>query len=132
MKSRKSEFFLVLAAVCLIALDAGGGSPTPPPELIGTWSYTSLTALKNGRPFGTAHIKPGQLKMTFNPDGTWILHPTSANPQGLNGSYEIHGRDLEMKFADGKPYDKCRFKFEQDGKVLVLTGAEQIITAIRE
>ena len=131
MKSKKFMLPLVLAAVCLVGLHASG-SPMAPPELIGTWTYTALTNLKDGKPFGTAHFKPGQLRMTFNPDGTWILHPVSANHQGLNGSYEINGQDLEMKLADGKPYQKCSFAFEQNGTVLVMTNKERIITASRE
>jgi hypothetical protein len=50
----------------------------------------------------------------------------------MNGSYSVHGHDLEMKMADGKPYYTYRFTIEQDGKVLVLKNKETIINADRE
>jgi len=132
MKSKWCWFLIALASVCLIRIDATGSSPKVPPELIGTWDYTSMTALKNGKPFGTVHFQPGQWTVTFNPDATWVMKTPPPNPRGLNGSYEVHGHDLDMKLADGKPYFKYRFTVEQDGKVLVLTTKEATISANRE
>ena len=116
-----------------MGLDAIGNSSKVPPELIGTWDYTSMTPLKNGKPFGTVHFQPGQWTVTFNQDGTWVMKtPSPPNPHGLNGSYEVHGHDLEMKLAGGKPYNKYRFTIEQDGKVLSLMTKETSISANRE
>ena len=41
---------LALALVCLAALSALVASSEIPPELIGTWDFTSMTALKDGKP----------------------------------------------------------------------------------
>jgi hypothetical protein len=134
MKSRKFEYLIVLVSVCLTGLNASGGSAKAPPEVIGTWNYTSMTALKNGKPFGTVHFRPGQWTVTFNQDATWVMQPPSppAKPGGLNGSYAVHGHDVDMKLANGSPYYKYRFTIEQDGKVLTLTTKESTISASRE
>lgn len=126
-------FLIVLASICLLGLDATGSFSKVPPELIGTWDYTSMTALKKGKPFGTVHFQPGQWTVTFNQDKTWVMRtPSPPNPRGLNGSYEVHAHDLDMKLADGKPYYTYRFAVEQDGKVLILTTKEVTISANRE
>jgi hypothetical protein len=126
-------FLIVLGSVCFTGLDAASTSSKVPPELIGTWDYTSMTPLKNGKPFGTVHFHPGQWTVTFNLDSTWTMKtPSPPNPRGLNGSYELHGHDLEMKLADGKPYYKYNLTIEQNGKVLTLTTRETIIIADRE
>jgi hypothetical protein len=133
MKTKWSWFLIVLASVSLIGLDAIGSSSKVTSELIGTWDYTSMTALKKGKPFGTVHFQPGQWTVTFNQDATWGMKlPPPANPRDLNGSYEIHEGDLDMKLADGKPFHKYHFKVEQEGKVLVLTTDESTISANRE
>ena len=133
MKSRYRWVVIVLAFVCLLGLDANGCPPKVPPELIGTWDYASMTALKNGKPFGAVHFQPGQWTVTFNQNATWTMKtPSPPNPRGLNGSYEVHGHDLDMRLADGKPYYTYRLSFEQDGKVLILTNKEATISANRE
>jgi hypothetical protein len=58
--------------------------------------------------------------------------PSNVNSDGLNGTYEVHGHDVDMKLANGKPYYKYRYTIEQDGKALVLTGKETINRANRE
>jgi len=124
---------IVIGFIFLVGLNATGSSPKVTPQLIGTWDYTSMTALKNGKPFGTVHFQPGQWTVTFNQDATWIMKtPSPPNPQGLNGSYEVHEYNLDMNLANGKPYDKYRFTVEQDGKMLLLTTKEHTITASRE
>jgi hypothetical protein len=133
MRFRSRWFPTVLALVCLMGFDATSGSPKVPPELIGKWNYASMTALKDGKPFGTVHFQPGQWTVTFNQDFTWLMKtPSPSNPGGLSGSYEVHGHDLDMKLASGKPYYKYRFTIEQDGKVLVLTTKEATISAGKE
>jgi hypothetical protein len=130
MKMKKSGFLFVVACMCLVGLHAAAGVPQAPPELIGTWDYTSMTALKNGKPFGTVHFQPGQWTVTFNRNATWTMKlPSIARPGELNGNYEVRGRDVQMILADGKPYQKYRFAVEQDGKVLTLTGKEDVIRA---
>jgi putative membrane protein len=52
--------------------------------------------------------------------------------RGLSGSYAVHGHDVDMKLANGSPYQKYRFAVEQDGKVLTLTAKEPTISASRE
>jgi len=130
MKLSKSGFLLVLACICLATLTSATASNKIPPELIGTWDYTSLAVLKKGKPFGTVHFQPGQWTVTFNPDATWTMKTPQRN--SFTGSYEVHGHDLDMKLADGKPYDKYRFTLKQDWKVLVLTTNENTISASRE
>lgn len=126
-------FAIILASVCVIGLNLAEGKKAPPPELVGTWNYTSMTALKNGKPFGTINFQPGQWTVTFNQDATWVMKtPSNLNPHGLNGTYEVHGFDVDMKLANGKPYYKYRYAIEQEGKVLVLTGKEAINRANRE
>ena len=101
--------------------------------MLGVWNYTSMTALKNGKPFGTVNFEPGHWTMTLNADQTWTMKtPSRINPQGLKGTYEVHGHDLDMKLANGKPYSKYRFTLEQDGKVLVLNDTETKVSARRE
>jgi hypothetical protein len=124
---------IVIGFIFIVGLNTTGSSPKVTPQLMGTWDYTSMTALKNGKPFGTVHFQPGQWTVTFNQDATWIMHtPSPPNPQGLHGSYEVHGDKLDMNLANGKPYDKYRFTVEQDGKMLVLTTKEHTITASHE
>jgi hypothetical protein len=133
MKPIKSYFLIVFASIFVVGFSATGSSFKVAPELIGTWDYTSMTALKNGKPFGTAHFQPGQWTVTFNQDATWVMKtPSSQNPHSLNGSYEVHKHDLDMKLASGKPYYTYHFALKQDGKVLVLTTKEHIISANRE
>jgi hypothetical protein len=131
MKTKWCWFLVVVASGCLIGLDATGSSPKVPPELVGTWHYTTMTPLKNGKPFGIVHFAPGQWTVTFNQDSTWTMKTPPPNPRGLSGSCSVHGHDLEMKLADGKPYDTYRFAVERDGKVLVLTTKEVTISASR-
>jgi hypothetical protein len=106
----------------------------PPPELIGTWDYTSMTALKKGKPFGTVNFQPDQWTVTFNPDATWAMKPPSppAKPGGLNGSYAVHGHDVDMKLGNGSSYQKYHFTIGQDGNALTLTTKDSIISASRE
>lgn len=134
MKPRELDYLVLFAVVCLMGVNAVGGSPKAPPEMVGRWDYTSMTALKNGKPFGTVHFRPGRWTVTFNEDATWVMKPPSppAKPEGLNGSYAVHGHDVDMKLANGSPYYKYRFTIEQDGKVLTLTTKESTISASRE
>jgi hypothetical protein len=129
----KAKSSLLITAVVLIGVGAVDGGSKVPPELIGTWSYTSMTALKNGKPFGTTNFQPGQWTVTFNQDATWVMKTlANLNPHGLSGTYEVHGHDVDMKLANGKPYYKYHLTIEQDGKVLVLTDKGSINRATRE
>jgi hypothetical protein len=109
--------------------------PKTPPELVGKWSYTSLTHLDNGKPFGpTECYTVGQWTTTFNRDGTWVMQlPNVGDPnQAVHGHYKLHGQDLEMKLVDGERYNNYHFGFEQDGRVLLLTTETLVITASKE
>ncbi len=133
MKTKWSWFLILLASVSFIRLDAVGSSAEVPSKLIGTWDYTSMTTLKKGKPLGTVHFQPGQWTVTFNQNATWTMKlPSPANPRDLNGSYEVHDHDLDMKLTDGKPFHKYRFTVESDGKVLALASDEATISAKRE
>lgn len=134
MKSRNYWLLIALAVLCLVKLGAAGDSSKVLPGLIGTWDYTSMTALKNGKPFGTVHFQPGQWTVTFNQDATWAMKLPSppAKPGSLNGSYAVNGRDVDMKLANGSPYQTFRFAIQQDGKLLTLTTKESTISASRE
>ena len=110
------------------------GRHQPSPELIGTWDYAAMTALKNGKPFGTVHFQPGQWTVTFNQDATWAMKPPSppATPGGLSGSYAVHGHDVDMRLPNGRICNTYRFTVEQDGKALTLTTKGATISASRE
>jgi len=124
---------IILVALCLIAASSTLGGSKVLAELIGTWNFTSMTSLKDGKPFGTINFQPGQWTVTFSQDSTWIMKtPSNVNPRGLSGFYEVHGQAVDMKLANGKPYYKYHLAFEQDGKVLVLTGKGSINRASRE
>jgi hypothetical protein len=121
--------------MCLAAPGAAGDLSKTARELIGTWDYMSLTALKDGKPFGTVHFQPGQWTLTLNQDATWTMKQPSpsAKPAGIvNGTYEVRGHDVDMKRVDGSPFKTSRFKIEHDGKVLILTDTGAIIRATRE
>jgi hypothetical protein len=133
MKSRGIGYLVAVGCLLVVGLQSASGAHKVLQELVGTWDYISMTSLKNGKPFGTVHFNPGQWTVTFNSDGTWAMKtPSNLNGQGLSGSYDVRGRDLDMKRANGKPYDDYRFSIEQDGKALVLTTKEVTITANRE
>ena len=66
MNAKRYWFLIVVASICLIGLDATGLTPKVPPELVGTWSYATMSALKNGKPFGVIHFQLGQWTVTFN------------------------------------------------------------------
>ena len=133
MKSRSRWFFIVVAILSFVEFGAAGSPSKVPQELIGTWDYTAMTALKNGKPFGTVHFQPGRWVLTLNEDGTWVMKPPSPPAKGsTNGTFEVHGHDVEMKQANGNPFQKYRFKIEQDGRALTLTTKESTITASRE
>ena len=133
MKPTRFLFPILVALACLMGLEANSGSPKIPAELIGTWDYASMTSLKNGKPFGTVHFQPGQWTVKFGEDAIWVMKtPTSSNPGGPKGSYEVHGHDLDMKLASGKPYYTYHFRIEQDGKALVLTTKDATISANKE
>ena len=134
MKPR-SIFLVMLAFVFVLGFASDYGNDKAPSSLIGTWDYTSMTALKDGKPFGTVHFRPGQWTVTFNQDATWTMKVPSPPAQpgsGPNGSYYVQGHDLLMRLADGKPYNKYQFAIKEDGKALVLTEKGSIINASRE
>ena len=64
-----------------------------------------MSALKNGKPFGVIHFQLGQWTVTFN---TWTMKTPPPILRTMNGSYSVHGHDLEMKMTDGKPYYTSR------------------------
>lgn len=133
MRSRRRDFLIIIASVSLMGLD----SAKPPPELIGTWDYVSVTAMKDGKPFGTVHFQPGQWTVAFAEDRTWIMKspPSLSGHIVTNGTYDVRGRELNMRRAQGesgKPNLKYRFTIEQEGKVLVLTDKESTSSASRE
>jgi hypothetical protein len=133
MNSKVCLLLVVLASVFAMGLGRVGGGPKIPAELIGTWDYTSMTTLKDGKPFGTVHLDPGDWTVTFNSDATWTMKtPSKLNPSGLKGTYEVHGHDLDMKLVGGKPYYKYKFTIDQDGKELNLSSKEALWSATRE
>jgi hypothetical protein len=133
MKSKGRWLLVVLTSVFLMGLSRIGGGPKIPTELIGTWDYTSMTTVKDGKPFGTVHLDPGYWTVTFNSDATWTMKtPTKMNPCGLNGTYEVRGRELDMKLVGGKPHGKFKFIIDQDRKELILSNKETTWSATRE
>lgn len=131
MRRGKPSFLFVVALISVAALTAVASDKNSTP-LIGTWDYTSMTALKNGKPFGTVHFQPGQWTVTFDMDGWTMKTPSRINPDGLKGTYKVHGHDLDLNLISGQPYKKCRFSLENDVTVLVMTDKGSTITASRE
>lgn len=134
--SRKVCRLLPLACICLAAISAASGES--PSELVGMWDYSSLTAIRNGSPFGTVHFKPGQWTVRFNADGTYVtkgpLKSQSADSEGATGKYEIHKHSLTMRPDKSGHELRYDFKLREDGKLLVLTDKDKgtIIEANRE
>ena len=135
----QSRISVVLASASLAALSVSIASAQIPPELIGTWDYESLTALKNGKPFGTVHFRPGQWTLKLNADATWVEKqpPPLSKPgsQPTTGTYEVQGHDLTLKSAEGRER-RYRFTLKQHGEILTLTdenkGEGSTISAKRE
>jgi hypothetical protein len=125
-------FPIVIAALCLIRSDTAICSSQIPVELIGTWDCMTMTALKNGTPFGRIDFRPGDWSMSFNQDATWTMKVQVPNPHSMNGSYSTHGHDLDLKLANGATYEKYRFTVEHDGKTLTLANLEVTISANRD
>jgi hypothetical protein len=122
------RFVLVLSLVW-VTLASGD----VPPELIGTWDFASMTALKNGQPSGTINFRPGQWTLRLKDRGTYTEDfPVGSDPH-VEGVYKVHGHDLALKGTSRKAEWRYRFALEQDGKVLVLTEkGKSISTANRE
>jgi hypothetical protein len=133
MKSITQGFLVALAFFYVLAFASSSGFGQTASELVGTWDYTSITNLKNGKPFGTVHFQPGQWTITYKQDGTWTMNPAlSSGKPAPNGRYVMHGHDVDMKLVNGSRYERYRFAIEQDGRELELTSKETIITASRE
>ena len=138
MSQQKRRFVAVLVCVCFVAIGASVVSSQIPPDLIGMWNYSSLTAIKDGRPFGTVHFQPGQWTMKLNADGRFFekgpLKSKSSDSDGATGKYEVHKHEFDMRPDRGSHELKYNFKLEEGGKVLVLTDKDKgtIIKADRE
>jgi len=132
MNRRDCRLVLTFGLVCL-ALGVTIAASEIPPELIGTWSFTSMTALKDGKPFGTINFKPGQWTLKLKDDGTYVEDFPVGKAPHVEGVYKVHGHDLEMQATTRKADIKYHFALEQDGKILVLTDqGKTISTASRE
>lgn len=125
---------VILACLFLGAIGVAAGSDEIPAELIGTWDYTSLTALKDGKPSGTVHFKLGQWTLKLNADATYLMKPPppAAKPEGVSGTYKVHGHDLDLSPANGAHKLMYHFSLKHDGKVLELKDKGTMITASRE
>lgn len=73
-----------LSVTLLSACDSGSDDDSV--DLVGTWERTFAFG-----PGGTANFH-----LTFNADGTWGL-AAEGQPQGLNGTYTLSGRDLTIE-----------------------------------
>jgi hypothetical protein len=133
MNWKGCRFLPALALVYLAALSTAVASREIPPELIGTWDFTSMTALKDGKPFGTIHFKPGQWTLKLKDDGTYIEDFPVGKIPHVEGAYKVHGHELEMKATTRNTDSKYSFALEQDGKILTLTDkGKSIMSANRE
>jgi len=130
MHREKRRFVLAVASACFLVLGVASASSEIRDELIGTWDYESLTAVRNGERDGTVHFRPGQWTVRFDTDATWVMKgpPPSG---GLSGAYEVHGHDLTMK-ANGRQDMEYRFAVKKNGRVLMLKDKGVIIIANRE
>jgi hypothetical protein len=97
--------------------------------LIGTWDYTSYTALQNGKPAGTVQFKPRTMVFTYREDGTWEMKAADTSRTKLNGSYDLHGMELIMKKADGSAYQDFEIQLEHDGRAMIMKDKHSIVTA---
>jgi hypothetical protein len=123
----------IVGALMLIvtsyAVAAGQNSPQ---ALVGSWNYDSMTNLKDGKPSGTVHFKPGQWTIALNPDGSWARSAPipAAKPQA--GTYKVHKNDLILKHNYAASDDKYEFELKNDGKTLTLTNKDTIYQATRQ
>jgi hypothetical protein len=119
----------LLAALVWLTVGVAVSSSQISPELAGTWDYTSLTALRDGKPFGTAHFHAGQWTLKLNADATWVMQGPTANAKPVNGTYEVHGSTLKMNGGNESEY---HFSLKKGGKVLQLKDKGSMISATRE
>jgi hypothetical protein len=92
-----------------------------------------MTALKDGKPFGTIHFKPEQWALKLKNDGTYIEDFPVGKITHVEGAYKLHGHELEMTATTRNTDSKYSFGLEEDGKVLTLTDKGKItISANRE
>lgn len=122
---------IVLALILIVTCYAVAAGQDSPQALVGGWDYASMTNLKDGKPSGTVHFKPGQWTITFNPDASWTrsaLIP-AAKPQA--GTYKVHNNDLILKHNYVASDDKFEFELKNDGKTLTLTNKDTIYQATR-
>jgi hypothetical protein len=90
-----------------------------------------MTSLRDGKPSGTVHFKPGQWTITFNQDGSWARSAPvpAAKPQA--GTYKVHKNDLILTHNYAASDDKFEFELTDDGKTLTLTNKDTIYQASR-
>jgi hypothetical protein len=120
---------IVGALLLIVTCYAIAGGQDSPQALVGSWNYESMTNLKDGKPFGTVHFKPGQLTIAFNPDGSWARSAPipAAKPQA--GTNKVHKHDLILKHNYAASDDKYEFELKNDGKTLTLTNKDTIYQA---
>ena len=105
-KNREKKILLILAGVAatifivvLLALFVGG---TKQDKLVGTWKYDQYTEYE------------------FSGDGTGCLCVDDVH---YEYTYIISGDNLKLDFTEDVVRD-CDYKFEVNGKSLVLTGGD--------
>ena len=97
--------------------------------LIGTWDYTSYTAVHKGKPSGAVQFKPGTMQFIYREDGTWEMHAADATRTELHGTYEVRAAELIMKKSDGSLYQDFDVELKNNGKDMVLKDKNSIVIA---
>lgn len=123
---------MVGALMLIVTGYAVAGGEDSPKALVGDWDYASMTNLKDGKPSGTVHFKPGQWTITFNPDGSWARSAPVPAAQPQAGTYKVHKNDLILKHNYAASDDKYEFEPKNDGKTLTLTNKATIYQATRQ
>jgi hypothetical protein len=70
----------------------------------------------HGKPGACIEMKRGSLVINFAPDKRWNSTANDTSHSKRSGSYEIQGRHLVMKNADGSLYQDWQPDLSPDGR----------------
>jgi hypothetical protein len=127
-----SRMLRILVGALLVMASYAVASAQESQVLVGSWNYESMTNLKDGKPFGTLHFKPGQWTITFNADGHWTRNAPLPAAKPQSGTYKVHKHELTLKHDVVAPDDRFDIRFQSDGKVLMLSNKDTIYQASRQ
>src|ERR1700720_1085207 len=93
---------LVAVLICVPAL--AFSQPFTDATLNGSWELRTACMNNHGKPGACIEMKPGSLRFIFKSDGHWNSSAQDKNKTAKSGLYEIRGKRLILKNADGSVY----------------------------